>query len=88
MAVGSHQRLHQRVLTRGMTGSNLHFKKTHLAALCRIRGAGQSNRGQREPNEVREGGKVVTLESWPGEHCTKALSAVPLRAASAQKGAF
>lgn len=31
---------------------------------------------------------MVTLESWPGEHCTKALSAVPLSAASAQKGAF
>lgn len=51
MAVGSHQRLHQRVLNGGMTSSNLHFIKTHMAAVWRMSGVKQSNSGQRAPNE-------------------------------------
>lgn len=77
MAVGSHERLHQRVLNRGMTGFHLHFKKTHLAAVWRMSGVGQSKSGQRAPSDGEEGGRAVhgaALESWPGERCTRTLS--------------
>lgn len=45
-AAGSHQRLYQRASNRGMTRSNMHFKKIHLAAVRRMTGVGQSKGAQ------------------------------------------
>ena len=67
VAAGSHQKLYQRVSNRGMTASNLHFKKIHLASVWRMTGVGQSKGDQRRaPKESGEKGRRI-IPGHPGE---------------------